>query len=524
MERETDSIAREAASLSRVQIAMLSLILLAGAFLRFYQIGHASLWMDEIWSIEMATGRGSLHDHLSSGTIQIHQIELTSLNGAPPAWKIWNSMQRYGHPPLYYLLLRAWMDVLGNGPAGARSLSALFSLFAVVVLFDICRLLQGTRVALLAAALMAFAPAQLDFAQDARNYTLLILLSLCCGDSLIRIEKFGTSNRSLLLLAIGLTALPVTHYFSIGVLLAMFAYAMIRMRGNVRVKTLGAFALSAILAVAIWGVPFYRQVHSMTSQRPEYLFEPGNSHLLNTLRRLIGLPGQLLVGEIPAQSLPPTVLVILAVLVLVLPLARLRWRRDLLFWVLWLAGTIGLAVAADLSRGVILLAYLRYTILASPAVYAILAGIDWPRRPVLRDIAALATLALMAMFCITRLSDPIPGREDWRGLSQYIRDNAAPDDLLVCYGNDAWIPPGTAYMAFRYYDPDSNHPWLILHRPAGPRLQAELQKRNSLWLIGAQPAADGRFILPGWQCTEEFRSTAGSVGRMLRLGPAHIGA
>ncbi len=132
-------------------------ILMVGAFLRFNGIGRTSLWMDEIWSIEISTGRGSEHDLLPVGEVQTRQIELTSLSGDRPWWDIWTSMRGVTHPPLYHVILRWWMDLLGNGAGETRALSAVCSLASVFVLFDICQMLYGTRIALLAAAIMAFA-------------------------------------------------------------------------------------------------------------------------------------------------------------------------------------------------------------------------------------------------------------------------------------------------------------------------------------------------------------------------------
>jgi len=56
---------------------------------------------------------------------------------------------RQRQPALYYILLRWWMDALGTGAAAARLLSAIFSLAAAAVFFDVCRLLHGARIALL---------------------------------------------------------------------------------------------------------------------------------------------------------------------------------------------------------------------------------------------------------------------------------------------------------------------------------------------------------------------------------------
>ena len=193
----------------------LALILVIGAVLRVAWIGTPSLWMDEIGSIQVATGHGLVHDQLPIGIIEHDQVNLTQLWGADPWWQIWTAGSDNVNPPLYYILLRWWMDLFGTGATAVRMLSAIFSLAAVVVLFDVCRLLHGPRIGSLAAALTVLAGAQLDFAQDARAYAMLIFLGLCCCDAVVRIERAGATPRRLATLAVLLVAMALTHYFSL---------------------------------------------------------------------------------------------------------------------------------------------------------------------------------------------------------------------------------------------------------------------------------------------------------------------
>jgi 4-amino-4-deoxy-L-arabinose transferase-like glycosyltransferase len=197
--------------LTRWELAALSVILAAAAFVRFYHIDGPSLWMDEIWSIEMSAGRGSLHDRFPAGIIRYSPQNPTSLADAPHWWKIWSALDGYPHPPLYPILLRWWMDIFGNGPAATRGLSALFDLAAIAVFFDVCRFLHGNRIALLACALMALSIGQIDFAQETRSYALLILLGMCCCDLLVRMQTLGSTSRRWIMLAAAVAATALTH-------------------------------------------------------------------------------------------------------------------------------------------------------------------------------------------------------------------------------------------------------------------------------------------------------------------------
>ena len=137
---------------------MLLAVTVAGGFLRFYQLGTKSLWIDEAFSVWM--GRQPVPEMLS-WLVRIDQ-----------------------HPPLYYLLLRLWMCI-GNAfgqmatprssASWVRALSALAGTLNIPVLYALGRQLAGRKVGLLAALVLALSPFHVYLAQEARMYTLLCL-------------------------------------------------------------------------------------------------------------------------------------------------------------------------------------------------------------------------------------------------------------------------------------------------------------------------------------------------------------
>jgi hypothetical protein len=190
-------------------------------------------------------------------------------------------------------------------------------------------------------------------------------------------------------------------------------------------------------------------------------------------------------------------------------------RHDLLLWVLWGLGTIGFVAAMDLARQTTLVGYMRYTILASPAIYAVIAAFDWPRQNILRNAVAIAAIGLLAIVAIQRSVDGVPAKEDWRKLADDINQFAGPDDLLVFTNRDPWVSSGTWYMGYKYYATDSHRPWLILNGRADAKLLDQLRSRSCLWLIGLYPEIQGPDLLPGWRPEAVINSSAGGVCRMI---------
>jgi uncharacterized membrane protein len=504
--------------MSRRHLAILGLILLLAAFFRLNRITGPSLWMDEIWSIEMAMGHGSAHDHLEPNIIHTDQPDLTGLPDAAPWWSICAHLSGVTHPPLYFVILRWWIDLFGTGAAATRSLSAIFSLAAVALFFDVGRILHGPRQALLAAAISALAIAQIDFAQEARSYPMLIFFGLCCADLVVRSEFLGVSRRRLILLAACVFAAALTHYLSAGALLALGVYTLVRLRGRARWQTLSAVAAGGILALAIWIPLFISQKQTLPSLSPTFLREARVSdHLKLTLYRIIGLPAEFLVGERGGEAMNSSAVLAIFLFTIPLPLIRLIYRRDLLLWVLWALGTIGFVAALDLAHQTTLVGYLRYTILASPAIYAVVATFDWPRRALLRDTLAFAFICILGIVAVRRSRTDLSAKEDWRDLSNAVDTLAQPDDLLVFYNADPWVSSGTWFMGLKYYSPASHHPWLILNDRADIATLRQLQSRSSLWLIGLNPESKGDWLLPGWmpQWDTVYQDSAGGAVRMI---------
>jgi mannosyltransferase len=129
----------------------LALVIAVGAVVRFYHIGGLSLWTDEGFS-EWASRQST--------------------------WYLWTVLPGFEtNPPLYYTLLKGWCVLFGDSEASLRSLSALFSIATIPLVFAMGRMLgarrSGWMSGLLAAAMFALSPIHVQYAQEARAYAML---------------------------------------------------------------------------------------------------------------------------------------------------------------------------------------------------------------------------------------------------------------------------------------------------------------------------------------------------------------
>ena len=135
-----------------------STIVAFGTALRLYHLDAQSYWLDELSSLEATTGRGFVDQELPRGVI-VRPGRLTRLDRAPPVWRIWTTMQMFSHPPGFYVVLRGWRVLFGDGEAAVRMLSVVCSLASVVLVYFVGERLAG-RAGLWAAGLMAVSPLQ----------------------------------------------------------------------------------------------------------------------------------------------------------------------------------------------------------------------------------------------------------------------------------------------------------------------------------------------------------------------------
>ncbi|HSH31533.1 MAG TPA: glycosyltransferase family 39 protein [Candidatus Saccharimonadales bacterium] len=118
------------------------------------------------------------------------------------------------HPPLHYLTLHYWTSLFGTSELAARSLSAVFMLGTIMVMFYLVKRLFGTAPARLAALFLALAPFLVRYAQEARMYAMVAFLLALATLFLVRwVEE--RRSRDLFWYALALAAALYTHYYAI---------------------------------------------------------------------------------------------------------------------------------------------------------------------------------------------------------------------------------------------------------------------------------------------------------------------
>lgn len=143
-------LARPVRAWARVlDVVLLVVIGVVGLVLRFLQ--RSPLWLDEALSANIAS---------------------------LPLGDIGSALRRDGHPPLYYVLLRGWQELFGQGDVAIRSLSGVIGLALVPLAWLAAGRIGGRRAAWGAVLMVALNPYVLRYSTEARMYELVMVLVL----------------------------------------------------------------------------------------------------------------------------------------------------------------------------------------------------------------------------------------------------------------------------------------------------------------------------------------------------------
>jgi uncharacterized membrane protein len=201
-------------------------ILVIGIFLRFNGLDKKIYWLDEV-----ATSFRIAGSTISEVDQQLYTGRVSDINDLqkyqrPNSAKSWNDtidslvIDDSQHPPLYFIMVRFWAELFGNSPAAIRILSVLISLLIFPCLYWLCLELFGSALfGWIAVALTSVSLLHIIYAQEAREYSLWIVIILFSSAALLRAIRlktklsFGIYAASIL---IGLYTFPLTGIVLIG--------------------------------------------------------------------------------------------------------------------------------------------------------------------------------------------------------------------------------------------------------------------------------------------------------------------
>ncbi len=402
--------------------ALLLAVLLAGAGLRFHDLGAKSLWLDEtqaLFYVDRPLGE-------TLAAVRAHDA----------------------HPPLYYALLHLWMGG-SQDAARARAFSAFVSVLTLAVFYDLARRLLSQRGALVATLLLAVSAFQVYFAQEARHYALATFFVTLAWWLLVRLLTRAQGRAWPLWLGLALTnaAALYTFYYTAFAIVAQAVLLLVcwRDRGRRLLKRWAAWQLVPAALFALYVPVILERAQLLHDVAPAsaggVLSGPGLSATLaqfaaGFLGRLMGV---FLVQQVAMLALPGLFVVLVGLAVLGEERGSLPGKLGLV----WLLAPVGCLAVFPLRGHLYEPKHLAF---AAPAL-ALLAGAGMASsRRWLSFLAGCIVIVLLGSNAasVGLYFDRATQKENWRGLVAVMANAAKHGDAVV-------FNPHYTRLPFQYY-------------------------------------------------------------------------
>jgi mannosyltransferase len=364
---------------------------------------------------------------VSLGTKSFSEDEIFSVLLAREHWAVfWDKVAHSeANMVLYYAILRLWTH-LGQSEFAIRSLSVVFALAAAVALYSLGTRAFGKQVSLVGALLFGINGFQIEYSQDARSYSLLLLLVTL--SSLLFLESVREGSRRNWTRYIVVSALAIyAHIFAVLVLFAHWVFLLFVNRGRPPWRRfLASTAAIGILALPMeWFVLFGH--HGQLSWVPHTTLR----RVYNLFAGLAGNPDHVSPSSYGKALLLCVYLipVLVAILAFAKSHARSMSQNEMWyvgFFLTWLSVPIFLSLAISMRSPVFVN---RFLIICLPPFILLAAyGVSrlhraWLVVGLLCAIAGLTAPRLLAFY-------QFPAH-DWKAASEYLLSNRKPGDAVV---------------------------------------------------------------------------------------------
>lgn len=113
------------------------------------------------------------------------------------------------HSPLYFFLLNIWINIFGDNEIAMRSLSLIFSIGSIYLIYRFGEKLVGKKFGIILALIMAVHPLMVIFSVEVRMYPAVVFLVLASLNFLLDFEK-NNNSKSLKKMTITNILIPYT--------------------------------------------------------------------------------------------------------------------------------------------------------------------------------------------------------------------------------------------------------------------------------------------------------------------------
>ena len=395
------------------------IILLAGTILRVYFIDYRGFWIDEVFSVYLAS---------------------SSLSG------LFNLLNANNQSPLFFFLLHYWIKLLGDSDVTVRLLSVVWGSIGIIGIYYLLGegLKWSKRSALLGAFLVIINPLHVYYSIEARPYSMLFALAAFYLAFLCRIysaeaKRYYIAFVSLQILLLYTHPTALIYCFTINVVYLLLLLSM-KQLNKLRLGNLLITNAITLLLFLPWIVTYWLQVQATS----EHFWAPPLT-LVDTVKiwgRLILFLSSDLIDLHPEwfKLLTPNILMwaaaALPVVMLMLTGMFYSFKRkvlpELLIVISFFVYPMMLCIISMLIKPIMITRVLIpvsigfVTLILTPGEQ----HLGTYKRAILHMLLALFVFICLALnFFIIRVG----GAEDWRKAAMDVSKISTKDDLILIF-------------------------------------------------------------------------------------------
>jgi len=367
--------------------------LFLGAILRLGNLDSKFLWLDEVITAIFSFG-GNYHNVPTEIVIPLERLQqIFTFQPEVGCDRIaQNIALQSTHPPLFFCLLHSWFGLVNplapNWVWTLRAFSVLWGVSAIAAIYLLNTIAFSPWAGLIAAVMMAVSPFGVYLSQEARHYTLPILLITLALLGLILIGQDIVSKRFRASIWIFWTVVNIiglyVHYFFILAILAEVVTLLGVMYGRHNLFRYGVAFTLAIATIVISFIPWLPVLISHFT-RPETNWIPSPQSIAPLYQILAAW--LLTIAALPVENQP-------------IAIAILSGLGVVIFsgWVLWLSfkGIIKLWQLSSINLSVVTLASFTIVVLLEFLAIVYFLGKDITITPRYNFVYYPAFLALVA--------------------------------------------------------------------------------------------------------------------------------
>ena len=466
-------------------LLLLALMIVLGSFLRVYKLDGESFWVDEAATVYTT----------KQDAVDIVKDIYTTLEHAPQYFK------GGGIPPFYLVVANYWTRLAGLGEAKLRLLSAIFGVISVYAIFLVGKDILDEKVGLVSAFLLSINYLQINYSQEARPYSLGILLTLLSVHFL-----FNALNKKKIFYwiayVISSTLLIYTHYFGFLVLLfeSLFLLFYLKEYWN-SMKGILISGLSIFVLYIPW-LPVLARLVSGSNYLSLYfgkdilwdfakIIVQFNSwitpdfHTRDALRPLYISLKNLRISDLFAVSWLAWLTIICVISITILLgfyfFISLTFKnkktnkynfqdKKYIFLLMWLFTPILIPILVTvIFPSSPVFGFVQYTIFASPAYYLIVSKSILQSRKYAIILGILLILSILPLYSYYSNFD----KQQWREAAEYFQANRHSNELIVVN-----VPANILPLSYYYEDMDN-----VVGIANVEDLNREIKDKNTVWLL-----------------------------------------